>query len=618
MDRHLSEDQLVHYTYHTLTDAQQETMDVHVAACQDCRARLAGHQALQRRIHYSILEQRRQASAATQANFAAIAPRLRRARRSARFWAASRQFVYGAAALAVVLALGIGLALSLAGIQPPVPGPRPQPLPPGTYTTTITDGDIPISDQLGPAERSSLEGDWELELAEGNRYVVTLGGTITAEEGHYALTPDQIVFTAEKDGCKEYPGQEVGTYQWASDGESLTLTRVEDECLWRQLAFTLRPWARSDSARPGAVLPLGFYTKTITLEDTAADEQMRNYADRDYFAAQQELVLGEGNRYSMITTWGGQQVGVFQEGSYSVRGDTIIFTAQQEHCAGSDGEVGTYRWAFDGQDLTLQALEDRCHTREFLHTVRPWSRADYERPLGTYGVTIAEADIPPSVRDDLRPGLPGRWELTLDQESRFSVAHDGATVSRGHYLMAQGVLQLAAAQGECTGVGEIGNYQWALDGNTLTLTATPDWDWCDQRNAVFSLRPLARLDLPQALAEPGEAAGPPLGIPREDLAGLWGDPQSGMLLQFNPDGTFGLAYSTDWLAAAPLDSGQYWLEGSLLTFISDLNGQWCVQQEGSYRVELTQLGRLRFELQEDPCQIRATTLLEGIWSPTER
>jgi hypothetical protein len=111
MDRHLSEDQLTRHVYRTLTDAQREMMDIHLGTCQECRASLAGHEALHRQVRYSIMDGRRRVSMSSQASFADIAPRLRRSRKFTTFWRDSRQFVVSLATLTVLVVLTIGLAL---------------------------------------------------------------------------------------------------------------------------------------------------------------------------------------------------------------------------------------------------------------------------------------------------------------------------------------------------------------------------------------------------------------------------------------------------------------------------------------------------------------------------
>jgi outer membrane protein assembly factor BamB len=109
MSAHLSEDQFIGFLCRTLTDAQRETMDAHLATCQACRVSLSGHEALQRRVRYSIMDRRKQVSMPPGASFADIAPRLRRSRRAAAFWTGSKQFAFGAATIAMLAVLVVGL-----------------------------------------------------------------------------------------------------------------------------------------------------------------------------------------------------------------------------------------------------------------------------------------------------------------------------------------------------------------------------------------------------------------------------------------------------------------------------------------------------------------------------
>ena len=106
-------------------------------------------------------------------------------------------------------------------------------LSPGTYTTSITREDS--TDYL-------FIGDWELTLTDENGYTVSKDGTLD-EEGTYTLTEDQMVFvrTMGRHVCSE-----GGVYQWALDGKTLTLTRVDDECYLRPFTFTTHPWSLKD------------------------------------------------------------------------------------------------------------------------------------------------------------------------------------------------------------------------------------------------------------------------------------------------------------------------------------------------------------------------------------
>jgi len=117
MNKHLSEDQLISYVDHTLADAQRETMDFHLGACQACRARLSTQEALGRRIQYGMMDWRRGVSPSPEMTFAAVAPKLRRSRRVAMVWAGSKQFVYAGATLAVLVLLVVGLALYFQNID---------------------------------------------------------------------------------------------------------------------------------------------------------------------------------------------------------------------------------------------------------------------------------------------------------------------------------------------------------------------------------------------------------------------------------------------------------------------------------------------------------------------
>lgn len=119
---HLSEKQFVGYVHRTLTDARRETMTRHLAACPRCRARLADHEALQRRINYSLLADLRAARPSPQMTFAAIAPRLRRPKMFASLWGQLQRLLSGAAALAVLILQVVVLVALFAGMNQPVNG----------------------------------------------------------------------------------------------------------------------------------------------------------------------------------------------------------------------------------------------------------------------------------------------------------------------------------------------------------------------------------------------------------------------------------------------------------------------------------------------------------------
>ena len=108
MKDHLNKDQLIGYIYRTLADAERESMDDHLIGCQQCRARLAYHETLHRRIHHELRTALKSAEPASQMSFAAIGPRLKR--RSSAGWG---QSLFSGATATVTLA---GLAIALVSL----------------------------------------------------------------------------------------------------------------------------------------------------------------------------------------------------------------------------------------------------------------------------------------------------------------------------------------------------------------------------------------------------------------------------------------------------------------------------------------------------------------------
>ena len=112
--------------------------------------------------------------------------------------------------------------------------------------------------------------------------------------------------------------------------------------------------------------------------------------------------------------------------------------------------------------------------------------------------------------------------------------------------------------------------------------------------------------LPSACGGDGEE-----GITIEDFTGLWHQSSSGVYNQFNEDGTFLVALSVANLEKAPVDLGQFRLEGTRVTFTTSDESPECAGLSGSYQVELTEEGELRFVLEEDPCALRARDAPSG-------
>lgn len=119
MNSHLSDEQLIGYVHRTLTDAQREAIDQHLATCPRCRTRLADHEALQRRIRHSLLADLKAVQPSPGMTFSAIPPRLKRPKRFARLWLRSGQLFHSVTAVAALA----GLVIALVGLAESVSRP---------------------------------------------------------------------------------------------------------------------------------------------------------------------------------------------------------------------------------------------------------------------------------------------------------------------------------------------------------------------------------------------------------------------------------------------------------------------------------------------------------------
>ncbi len=92
----------------------------------------------------------------------------------------------------------------------------------------------------------------------------------------------------------------------------------------------------------------------------------------------------------------------------------------------------------------------------------------------------------------------------------------------------------------------------------------------------------------------------------EDLIGAW--TFGGGYHQFNEDGTYVTAASADELASQPLEYGEFRLEGTTLTFITNEESGVCAGTTGNYEVEIAEEDRIEITLVEDSCSERARFL----------
>ena len=162
-------------------------------------------------------------------------------------------FIWLMAVIGLVL---VGCATTTSPLPPDTPAASPEqaddrvqsttlPFPPGTYVASIKAEDyFEIPNYSANSFEAYLVGDWEITFDEEHHYSTTKNGDFLAAEGNCTMTEDEIVFT-DKSGawaCLS-PDEENGIYKWAFDGQTLTLTAVEDQCPGRTYAFTSRPFS---------------------------------------------------------------------------------------------------------------------------------------------------------------------------------------------------------------------------------------------------------------------------------------------------------------------------------------------------------------------------------------
>lgn len=121
MTTHLNDDQRIAYIHQTLTDAEREVIDQHLAGCLACRARLDEETALQRRMRYELAAAMRAISPSSQMNFTAIAPRVKRSRRLSMFIGRSNLILSSVVAIILVFGIGVGLYALVSDRAQPTP-----------------------------------------------------------------------------------------------------------------------------------------------------------------------------------------------------------------------------------------------------------------------------------------------------------------------------------------------------------------------------------------------------------------------------------------------------------------------------------------------------------------
>ena len=100
----------------------------------------------------------------------------------------------------------------------------------------------------------------------------------------------------------------------------------------------------------------------------------------------------------------------------------------------------------------------------------------------------------------------------------------------------------------------------------------------------------------------------PAIITVDNLYGTWQPDGAASVHQFNDDGTYKTFSNKFVLEDDPIESGQFQLEGILLTLTSSDESRVCTgNKSGIYEVEMTEAGQLQFTSIEDECLDRRLT-----------
>jgi phage tail-like protein len=119
----------------------------------------------------------------------------------------------------------------------------PPSLPYGTYTATIADEDLAgLPEEIPVEARGELKGVWVLDLHEdADRRAETIAMSLFRNgqpdtTGTSTLSGDLLALWTASCGSAE------GSYKWRFDGDSLTLTCLEDTCSSRRFLLTAHRW----------------------------------------------------------------------------------------------------------------------------------------------------------------------------------------------------------------------------------------------------------------------------------------------------------------------------------------------------------------------------------------
>jgi hypothetical protein len=128
------------------------------------------------------------------------------------------------------------------GVQPTVPGPSSGP---STYDAIAGWYSLTLDDSVPAVKNEGVGGQWRMELRPSGELAVSppigfrLGGAPPSGVA-FSLSGDRFrtnLFFNETCGS-------IGVYSWELNGDTLTLTHLDDSCSVRATLLASRPWTR--------------------------------------------------------------------------------------------------------------------------------------------------------------------------------------------------------------------------------------------------------------------------------------------------------------------------------------------------------------------------------------
>lgn len=360
MSNHLSDRQLIGYIHQTLTDAEREEIDQHLAKCGRCRALLGDYEALQRRIHYGLAIDRRKVTPSARISFAAVAPRLKRGRRLATVRLTAERI-----SVVAVLAAVFVFVYSLLGRFP--------------YTDLPLDG-MPVPTGAMFRGNPQRTGAYDAEPVPGLGELVW---TFRAEEPIYtsASAADGMIYIVSRDGHVYGLDSQTGQKKWMvptglmsfssptfADGvlyvsisnQLYALDGQTGEQLWKRGLY----WTDSSPAVVDGMVYIGNDTGHLYALDSQTGQEVWKYETDGRIisspaVADGRVYFGSGDGYLYaLDSQTGQLVWQYGttgavDSSPAVTEGTVYFGSHDGHLYALDGQTGQEKWKFSASKEPL-------------------------------------------------------------------------------------------------------------------------------------------------------------------------------------------------------------------------------------------------------------------------